>query len=183
MNLLVRLLREGQTAAAYVMTRGRGDRSADRIDLFEMLSIGDVPAYSRLRDVEAAAPTDLRDTLRRSYLPTIDESEWENVRAITRSRRPVHSRRWVTFVPVTQPGGLTVPDDDSPREGLSAFTDVGNETAVLTVPLTGPPAAVIVDNAHCTLPARGKCSRGCGSCELYEVIGARSGLVCICEHA
>src|SRR5215469_11591726 len=124
-NLLIHLLREGQTSAANVMARKPYDRSADRVGLFQMLSSANFSAYSRLRDVEENAPQETQDALRRSYLPVVGESEWQEARGITRNRVPVHSHRWVTFVPVAQRDGLAVPDNDSPREELSTFTDIG----------------------------------------------------------
>src|SRR5215472_7921790 len=115
MNLLVRLLSEGQTTAAYIKKRQLGDKHANHVDLFQILSTANSTAYKRLRDVEESTTPEVQDALRKSYLPVLRESEWEEARKITRHRQPVHSHRWVTFVPVAGSDGLTAPDDDSPR--------------------------------------------------------------------
>jgi hypothetical protein len=181
-NFLARLIRDRQTIAANLITTTSANQPSDRVGLSQILSSPDFPSNSRLADVQQSAPSDVRAALGRSYLPIVRESDWQTAFDLTSNRPPAHSHRWVTFVPAGFAEGLTVPDDDSPRESLSLFTDLGINTGVITVPLTGPAVAEIVRDGHCTLPVRGKCAPGCGSCVLHEVMGRRNGLVCICEH-
>lgn len=183
MNILIPLLQEGQSVVAELMTYGQARGSdGDRLELGDLLASDALPIPSRIRDeLEGGSPA-IQRALSQGYLPILDTSSWEYAVEQTRARRPVHTQRWVVFVGLSPSRGVTVPDDDSPAEELTAFLDLEEGTNTMRIPLTGPSMVEVLESRHCVLPSRGRCAPGCGSCAIHEVLEPRSGLVCLCDH-
>ncbi|WP_328520537.1 hypothetical protein [Kribbella sp. NBC_00359] len=182
MNILIPLLQEGQSAVADLMYGPERGSDGDRLELGDLLANDAFPVPARIRDQRESRSPDIQRALSLGYVPILDTSSWDYAVEETRTRPPVHAHRWVTFVAVSPVRGVSAPDDDSPREELTAFVDLPGGTTTMSIPLAGPPVVEMLEARHCALPSRGLCAPGCGSCAIREVLGPRSGLVCMCDH-
>lgn len=146
-------------------------------------------ARTRLREASRLAPDDARrHAIDKIVLPVVKESEWSDSLVDASMYPTVQSPEWVTFIGAPDTGfGLTLPDDDSPTEKLSFFTEAEGYRTV-DIALTGPNNVITntSEDHHCPLPERSYCSSpgSCGAtCQRHEVVQSRGrGLICLCAH-
>ena len=179
MNLLIPLLSERPDVVSNLMDHRQGE-AGERLSLADVVASDVIPIPVRVALVSSSPQ--LQEAMSSAYVPIVEKSSWDSAVSETRTHAPVDANTWVMFIPVSPDRGVTVPDDDSPREQLTAFVDREGGTTTMSIALTGPLATKVVEGEHCALPSRGRCARGCGSCAIREVLGPRNGLVCMCRH-
>jgi hypothetical protein len=182
MNALARTLRQAPSAQWRDLRQSYGDEIPFTAIWERLPATWEAPRQSELAALDL-----VWSEFGASFAGVLSSRTWTKAMKATAGRVTADPAEWVTFVPMTDGWGLTLPEDSYPVRRFAMFVrrgDAYQRRSIDFVRGSSLAVAETIGSSHCGFPVQMNCESGhCGQCRLARRWAEPPGLVCLCPHS